>query len=1367
MNLDLNEELIEPDASETDTTEFEILSPLTPWDDVADTSLKGFDVDPDHDDTSYNSHGVVHVRMVCAQRLPCPVGSSVCASVALPPYKGRVKTRRKNAFLVSLEHGVCVQWTNPLDGNDYSTDDDDGLCSMVNGWSSKDSPVPSIRIDLMFSPLGMGLFDFTMATVELSCVVLLKNAGVWRERWVQMDIPSTMQGSGIENDRGNAYFHRCPLVKIQAVFTPSLPSSGESAGLLSFGGTSQIAPPPLDRPVIVIQSTSSNVTSPMHSEKPTNVDSNVEAKVRPPLARRASDETLSLSALDGVKSKTMLREVNNDVSHSIAEEEEDMTSIGIDSDTPLDDVVAGAGANLDDGSLHSKTNLTQSAIDPHLLRAETYWVPGSCAVCERVLIGMNGGFNCEECGIDCCSDCRLNVDIRVPCGSDKAQEFLEKTQQGKMSISGLLNYVAPDDTFEQKRIEEESMHSSRQKGSMLSTTDPTASRRLLESQEEISGIGCFHVEIITACLFRQVLPAWSATPFGENLKQDSLPALRKGDYYVRISTSGSHKTFRTPTLQNTGMPHFQSSEMSFSIQHYGVLFRIDVIEAETEKIVGSALLTTQGLLQEQRDRYIAEHGASLLQFMKGPIPWGGKQSLKLDLRSGIKPGLTADYYSAPAKGSSEKGESEPGAICGWIEIGVGIEEYVSKLYGSNPIECPERPPPDLNMSNFSLYHSRIKAIISDLNHAFAHYNYLISWKNPMLTGVSLYVFVWFCLSFNAEYSGSLPFLFLLVLATYCCYQRDHGKSKNRFICKELESIQRIEGGSVGYKIYRPKGILSVAVMKGRNLANPDLGISGRVSCEVYFDGVRYADKETREKILRADKSAEVPLEIGQTPVLYTAHPDWKEIRESTTIKRLKQLIPSSDRSFFESSSSMHDEEPLQELSFPVLHPFEVLGQGKDNNGHFVDAKLKSWNSSKGAIVVQVKFQDFLNNLPGFHHILGEVVFPFANLARIGEVSGWFKILEVGTNLVVPLDDHDLDGEQVEGTSGPPRVYLSLKWTPPRHSSIVDPDDSEKELSYVIQEELVRSSRLLKENKFDLVGSSIGAVNTALGIGGTVQIVQNTLGSVLDCMEAAINAFNFTDPFKSSVIFGGLFVVWLVLILIPTRYIILGAGFAQYAVTFVARFGEDLGFISTKRRMSEATPFTRTGLSPAQSKGRKVESPIVVWIMNALRSLPTNEDLRKAYFWESRRLGAKQAEKHASDKRESRLKKLWKATWHSPVVLLIQNQKRDQHQGTHLLYHKKSCFAVIQGHRFIWWNSVRDFDDGELPEGKLLLSGHAGIGGPSPLEMRDLSKEELSLCLSIFGRGGAGQQKVVMILPESATKEALEKAVSGCASFKSD
>jgi len=94
--------------------------------------------------------------------------------------------------------------------------------------------------------------------------------------------------------------------------------------------------------------------------------------------------------------------------------------------------------------------------------------------------------------------------------------------------------------------------------------------------------------------------------------------------------------------------------------------------------------------------------------------------------------------------------------------------------------------------------------------------------------------------------------------------------------------------------------------------------------------------------------------------------------------------------------------------------------------------------------------------------------------------------------------------------------------------------------------------------------------------------------------------------------------------------------------------------------------------------------------------------------------------------------------------------------------------VVQGHRFIWWDSVDEFDDGELPSGKVVLSGHAGLGGPSPIEMRKLDREkELPLCLTIFGRGILGQERVSILLPDEVVKQDLEHVIIHSASFKSD
>jgi hypothetical protein len=210
------------------------------------------------------------------------------------------------------------------------------------------------------------------------------------------------------------------------------------------------------------------------------------------------------------------------------------------------------------------------------------------------------------------------------------------------------------------------------------------------------------------------------------------------------------------------------------------------------------------------------------------------------------------------------------------------------------------------------------------------------------------------------------------------------------------------------------------------------------------------------------------------------------------------------------------------LSFPVLQPFELKGRRRDVSGRYLDATLKAWEKSPAAIVVQVQLAI------GFDQVLGEVVVPITQTVNKGKLAGWFQVLETGTKNLAPVeDDVDLDI---------PRIQMSLKWNPPE--LVEGNEDTEREISYAIQEEFVRSSRISKQTQFDLVGTSIGAVNTALGIGGNIQFVQNALGDILDAIEAAINLFNFTDPFKSSLVFVGLTVLAVVLVMVPTRYIML-------------------------------------------------------------------------------------------------------------------------------------------------------------------------------------------------------------------------------------
>jgi hypothetical protein len=431
-----------------DFSDFYYPSPLPVWNDLGNT----------HFDQSMNCFGVVHVRILRAQRLPCPVGSSVYSVVSLPPWQGRVRTERTLAFMASTEHGVCIRWDQLSDT---------GLVSMVNAWNSEESPVPSIKVDLMFSPLGMGILEFSMCTLNLDCKVLMQSPGKWQTQWCK----SASAELKTESSDDYTVDNRIPLIQVEAMFAPS----------------------------------------------------------------GADDE----SSVDGLNNKELslgdLMEQNQASPRNTSFDE------------------SFAAKSVTSATTHAFVNSNK----PHLLRLVSFWIPGACSVCSKILVGYSQGFHCEECNIDCCSDCRLNVDLQIPCGSDTARTAVKHSLQNKLSLGNILSVVAPDNVYKQKAIVDDDSNAK-------DSLDPSSPRRLAsDMKEQEAGVGCLKLEFVKACLFERPLPA--ETDPDSVFDRSKKRTLRQGDYYARISLSAGNKTARTRTLQNTASPKFSAGEMRFNV----------------------------------------------------------------------------------------------------------------------------------------------------------------------------------------------------------------------------------------------------------------------------------------------------------------------------------------------------------------------------------------------------------------------------------------------------------------------------------------------------------------------------------------------------------------------------------------------------------------------------------------------------------------------------------------------------------------------------------------------------------------------------------------------------------------------------------
>jgi hypothetical protein len=119
----------------------------------------------------------------------------------------------------------------------------------------------------------------------------------------------------------------------------------------------------------------------------------------------------------------------------------------------------------------------------------------------------------------------------------------------------------------------------------------------------------------------------------------------------------------------------------------------------------------------------------------------------------------------------------------------------------------------------------------------------------------------------------------------------------------------------------------------------------------------------------------------------------------------------------------------------------------------------------------------------------------------------------------------------------------------------------------------------------------------------------------------------------------------------------------------------------------------------EKEGDHQPDPYLTRIINFFTSIPTNEDLRRYYFWEARRVGERERARLAEKKRTARLIKLWKASWFGKLEVKVPRTTTANRSWEWV-----TVFAIIQGHRFIFWHSETDFDSGENPSGQIYFAG---------------------------------------------------------------
>jgi len=547
------------------------------------------------------------------------------------------------------------------------------------------------------------------------------------------------------------------------------------------------------------------------------------------------------------------------------------------------------------------------------------------------------------------------------------------------------------------------------------------------------------------------------------------------------------------------------------------------------------------------------------------------------------------------------------------------------------------------------------------------------------------------------------------------------------------------------------------------------------------------------------------------------------------------------------------------FTFPILQPIQQVSKNfssKSGSSTAVPSEkvdgitLCPWEQSAGAIVVQVKFDNVLNNLSIFDDVatLGQVVIPISEFFGVleqdrGDQScesncipekkkkpchemecfGWFPLSEgsrvdsatavrnhqsskhskrkgytqqiddtrnqggnahTGMNSQsqrgMEIDEENNDGSyrnDISAVNEIPAIYLraSLSLTPKNHAckqSYSNYGISERiphapsksfitgntrETSKAVAVEMIRAVSASMHGGGSMIQMGSSTINTIQQIRGMGGQIQNQVGDALDFVESLKNLFMWASPSKSLLMYVIIILIWVALCFIPGRILIFCAGMGIFVSNFLTAFNI----------LSEAEP------------NNNADSPFIIWFTNLFSCLPTDEDLRRTYFWETRQIDEHERHNLAQAKRAARLNRLWNARWYGAVrmkVAVPSTNIQQQNNGAltisggvegDTIARKKrewkweSVFVVIQGHRIVWWKNERAFDDGDAtpPLGQILFAGHSGIAGLSPLDIRQLDDvTEVMRTLHIFGRGSQEQQKIALLAANEQEKEAIEDAV---------
>ncbi|EEY54081.1 uncharacterized protein PITG_19750 [Phytophthora infestans T30-4] len=846
-----------------------------------------------------------------------------------------------------------------------------------------------------------------------------------------------------------------------------------------------------------------------------------------------------------------------------------------------------------------------------------------CAVCDRTI--MNAlkniwGYRCELCGIDVHKGCMMKATIQCEC---VAQELLGADQEEKER--GGINFRVLNDGV------------SRPSGELFVTF-----RGLHLCTKHCRDD--FHAKNIF-----------------------------EGDSYCRLNFDGIvHET--SPVLKSADPMYME--HLCFKVRHPNSIFRIYVIDFNSDQCIAQLDVSLFQLLQREADKFIRTN--SVLMKLQDPL-----RHLSLNNeanQAAINDSWTAlpilgdkDHYKlSPPPGSKQQLGENLGFVLIDLEY-VEHKEDLLRVRVDNDSSLLEREEKEFSVESLRITIERFGRAVKLFQGIDAEYASVISWKNKKKSAVFFTAFVYGCVFADLEYALSYVFGGILLYMLYRLHLRLEGAYVARWVGyeeyeRELEEAQ---------KLYRPLADLHVAVHEAHLSEKTD---SLLMESQSHLKDVSSSKLGfyVRIKYRPNDKKSEtgdmvlIPSGYDETTIAWTnvvgksRKPTWRK----SSLSSFGSIPPATIRKVLPFRNSniswRHDprtckcdqcsayqrnlkEEGHESVSCGVDHHayyFPIPQASRKNFSGRDD--LVPWSSFPGLLQFDlcISLSGEAKETPDL--VAASATIPLHSLLKRGDNSKNDYML-VRVEFRVPEGSKMLSSDKLllNDTSErkeliPVQPAIARKKRPVSH---VDRSFSEFVCESMVEKE---KSKIIGANLFDAFWK----------VKDTVRQLQNEIGRACGALACAENLLNWTHPWKTATALVVLAIMTLIFSVIRGRWAILLFGLTEFGAVFV----DD---------------------APTSKRVRKV-----LW--NYLSSLPTDQDLIDLYGPE-RTVYMKQRKRQQEDDEETAVRLRYHALWIGNISSKLE--------GDH---YAKTYFMVYRPYRFLMWKSEDDAEEGSPPLQQLVV-----------------------------------------------------------------